>query len=139
MSIMKKILAYIAASAAALLSLCGCGKTDKPLDITGEWNLNRIETKSAILGDQTVDVYVSFKSDNTFDMYQMLGTGRYRAFSGTWTLVDKTLSGKYSDGSAWGSRYEVSKDDNVLTLTTETEIDTYTRKNIPESVIASAE
>lgn len=139
---MKNRIIRIAALAAAVVLSAACGKqpkAPKALDITGEWNLIRIETKSAQIGDQTVDVYIAFEADKTFNMYQMLGAGRYKAFSGTWTLMETTLSGRYSDGSAWGSTYEVSVDGNTMVLTGNGEIDTYTRRSIPASVVSSGQ
>ena len=124
---------------AVLLAFTGCGKKEKPLDITGEWNLTRIETKAATIGDQSVDVYVSFASDNSFEIYQMLGSGRYRKFSGTWTLTNKTLDGKYSDGKPWGSSYEVELTDDLMILSSSFgEESTYKKSSIPNSVKSEA-
>ncbi len=135
----KNMMAALAVLAA--FTACGGSKEDKPLDITGEWNLVDVQTKSAMLGDQTVDVYISFSGDKTFTMYQMIGTGRYRKYSGTWTLTETTLTGKYSDGKQWGSSYEVemSSADSRLTLTSDSgEVDTYQKASIPSSVTDTA-
>lgn len=125
---------------AVLAAVVSCGKKgEKSLDITGEWNLTRVETKATTIGDQSVDVYVSFASDNTFEIYQMLGTGRYRKFSGTWTLTEKTLDGKYSDGTLWGSSYEVEIAEDVMTLSSASgEVSTYKKSSIPDSVKSNA-
>ena len=132
----KNIVLAFAVMAAAV----SCGKkAEKPMDITGEWNLTRVETKATTIGDQSVDVYVSFATDKSFVIYQMLGTGRYRKFSGTWTLTDKTLSGKYSDGSQWGSTYEVEIAEDVMTLSSASgEESTYKKSTIPASVKSEA-
>ena len=63
-------------------------------------------------------------------MSQTLGEGRARNFSGVWTLVETTLSGSYSDGTAWGSSYEVSlsEDKSHLTLTSAKEVYIYKRQ-----------
>ena len=121
---------------AVLAAAVSCGKKgEKALDITGEWNLTRVETKATTIGDQTVDVYVSFASDKSFEIYQMLGTGRYRKFSGTWTLTEKTLDGKYSDGTLWGSSYEVEISEDVMTLSSASgEVSTYKKSSIPDSI-----
>ena len=66
-------------SMAALLLLCfvttGCpDKPDDPddpkapLDITGEWQITQLTTKSVQVGDQTVDIYVAFTSAGNFDL-----------------------------------------------------------------------
>lgn len=136
---MKRVISYLTVAILSFLFV-SCKPTEKPLNIVGEWNLNSIELKSATLGGQTIDVYLSFTEDGKFNMYQMLEVGRYRAYSGTWTLSGTTLTGKYTDGSSWGSKYTVAVDNNTMTLTTEDgkECDHYVRKAIPESVISNA-
>ena len=128
--------------AAALLLLClitaGCpDPKDEVLDITGEWQLSQISTKASI-GGQNVDVYVAFNEDGSFEMYQMLGTGRFRKFTGTWSLLEKVLSGSYSDGGQWASDYNVTMDESHTTLTLTTldgsETDTYRKQAIPADV-----
>jgi len=113
--IMKKILVLAALSAALLLS--SCKEKEEPLNIVGTWNLKTIQTKAASLGGQSVDVYIVFNEDNTFSLYQKIGAaGRYSSFDGTWSLLETTLTGKYSDGKVWGSSYEVSQDKERTTL-----------------------
>lgn len=131
----------VALAALVALTACGGSKEEKPLDITGEWNLVNVQTKAATLGGQTVDVYISFSSDKSFTMYQMIGAGRYHKYSGTYLLDGTTLSGKYSDGKQWGSSYEVelSSSDSQLTLTSGSgEVDTYKKASIPSDVIDNA-
>ena len=103
---------------AAAMLMMGC-KKEKPvaLDITGTWELADITTKAAQIGEQTVEVVITFNADNTFTMSQMLGQGRHTSYSGTWQLAGSQLSGKYSDGKAWGAGYEVSREGDVLTMT----------------------
>lgn len=132
---------FIALAALAMLAACGGGKDEKPLDITGEWNLVSIQTKSATLGGQTVDVYILFASDWSFTMYQKIGAGRYYKYSGTYVLDGATLSGKYSDGKLWGSSYEVelSSSDSQMTLTSASgEVDTYKKASIPSDVVENS-
>lgn len=101
----------------ALFVMSGCKKDkDEPLDISGSWELMDIKTKAAQLGDQTVEVIITFHTDNTYDLSQKIGPGRAREFSGTWTLTGTTLSGDYSDGKKWGASYDVSVDANQMTL-----------------------
>ncbi len=131
----------VALAALVALTACGGGKDDMPVDITGEWNLVNVQTKAATLGGQTVDVYISFSGDKSFTMYQMIGTGRYRKYSGTWALSGTTLTGKYSDGKQWGSSYEVelASSNSQLTLTSESgEVDTYKKSSIPADVADTA-
>ncbi|MBR5385291.1 MAG: lipocalin family protein [Bacteroidales bacterium] len=139
---MKK---YIFAAVAALL-LVSCGGKDDPAKkasgITGDWNLVGIEVKSATLGSETVDVYLSFASDNTFTMYQMVGTGRYRLYTGTYSYSGGDLSGKYADGTSWATSYtvEFNDDGSVMYLTGASgqERDTYRKASIPASVTENA-
>ena len=139
---MKK---YILTAISALLLLASCGsKEDNPsnTNITGDWGLTGITVKSATLGSETVDVYISFGADKTFKMYQMLGTGRYRFFSGTYSYGGDQLSGKYSDGTSWATTYtvEFNADGTSMTLTGASggESDTYKKVTIPASVIDNA-
>ena len=113
---MKRI--HVLFLVAAAMLMMGC-KKEKPvaLDITGTWELADITTKAAQIGEQTVEVVITFNADNTFTMSQMLGQGRHTSYSGTWQLAGSQLSGKYSDGKAWGAGYEVSREGDVLTMT----------------------
>lgn len=100
--------------------IMGC-KKEKPvgLDVTGTWELMDIQTKAAHIGEEIVEVVITFNADNTFSLSQMLGQGRPVTYSGTWLLEGTKLSGKYSDGKAWGTTYQVSVEGTVLTLTPE--------------------
>ena len=124
--------------AAACLLLCGCGgkKPVENLSVVGEWELTSVSTKSAKVGNTTVNVYISFTESGTFELYQMIGEGRYTAFDGTYTLTENILTGKYSNGNSWGSVYEVSKNGENLVLSVQggIEIDTYKKSSIPDSV-----
>lgn len=114
--------------------LVGCGngngeggKENQPLDITGTWELTGIEvTKSAQLGDETIEVVITFNADKTFTLSQIIGDGRAKDFSGTWALTETTLTGKYENGKAWGSSYQVSVDNAVLTMIPESGAEKYT-------------
>ena len=129
----------VALAALVVFTACGGSKEDMPVDITGEWNLVNVQTKSATLGGQTVDVYISFSSDKSFTMYQMIGAGRYHKYSGTYLLDGTALSGKYSDGKQWGSSYVVEISGSQLTLTSASgEVDTYKKVTIPSEVIDTA-
>ena len=125
--------------------LCGCKKEKKTIDVSGEWNLVSAETKAIEYGGQTVDVWLAFeKESGRFTIYQMIGEGRYRIKSGTWTLTEDKLSGTYDSGKAWSTVYEVTRNDDTLTLTgtkedgSAGETDTYELKPIPEDIKANA-
>lgn len=124
---MKKSIIFALVAALALFSSCK-EEEDLPLNIIGTWNITGIQTKAANLGGQTVDVYITFDEGNTFDLYQMVGQGRYSHYAGTWSLVETTLTGKYSDGTSWGSSYEISQNDERTTLTMSAAGEDYTYK-----------
>ena len=92
-------------------------KGQQALDIIGEWELVDYQTKAITIGDQTIETFITFREDNTFGLRQMLGAGRFREFEGTWTLTESVLDGKYSDGTSWGSPYQISIDEGLLHMT----------------------
>jgi hypothetical protein len=100
----------------------GCKKDKKKgLDITGTWELVDMKTKAIQIGEETIEVVMTFNADNTFSLEQKLGAGRFQSYSGTWQLADTKLSGKYSDGKAWGAAYEVGREGAILTMTPDVE------------------
>lgn len=70
---MKRIFTIMLA-ALSLLAFSSCKKGDKAIRIYGDWELNNVEfvTKSAVVGDETVSVYIRFTEDNTFQLWQKL-------------------------------------------------------------------
>ena len=127
---MKRIIYILLIGAALILSACGeGGKESKALDITGTWELTGIEiTKAAQLGSETIEVSITFNPDKTFSLSQTLGSGRPKDFSGTWQLTGTILTGKYSNGKAWGSSYEVTVNGTEMTMTPEGGAEIYTYK-----------
>lgn len=125
-----RVLILVAALLSALVSFSSCKKEENTLDVKGEWELSdvKMSTKSALVGAETVTVYVKFSEDGTFAMYQMVGDGRFVAFSGSWKLAGSTLSGTYADGTSWASAYEVSVEKSTLTMTTEDGLDVFVYK-----------
>ena len=101
-----------------IVAACG-GKNDekKGLDISGQWELFDIETKAAQIGDAEIEVYIEFNKDNTFNLWQMIGAGRFEKLTGTWTLNQNVLSGKYSDKKDWGTTYDVAVESGNLVMT----------------------
>lgn len=140
---MMKRLMTICLATVLLSCLSSCKKESKPeaFSITGDWNITSVTTKSAVIGSQTVDVYLRFSEDGTFTMYQKTGSARYECFTGTWTLDSRVLGGKYSDGTPWAARYNVSREGRTMTLesiTTPVEVSVYTETTIPQNVISDA-
>lgn len=117
MNYIKLLLAFLLVTMAA-----GCKKdTDMGAELIGSWELADIMTKSVQIGEETVEVILTFNADKTFSLNQRLGAGRPQPYSGTWQLTGTTLTGKYSDGKAWGSGYEVSCKGGRLMMTPDVE------------------
>lgn len=118
---MKKYIRFIYIMTAVLAIASSCEKKPVPPqgpNIVGSWELTDIQyTKSAQIGDQKVEVTLTFQADGSFEMKQMLGQGRVSEYSGTWALDGDVLSGKYSDNKSWGASYSVVADDKTLTMT----------------------
>lgn len=117
-----------------------CSK-DKKVDgkLTGEWQLELRNSETV----NDFSVYINFRKDATFTIYQQVEASYYQSFNGIWEIDGKTLSGTYNDGAAWGSDYlyELSSDGNSLTLKTiaePVEVSVYRRCTIPEDVITSS-
>lgn len=138
---MRKFVLWLLMFPLAFVS-CNKGDTDKALAISGEWQLCGVDTKVAEIGGVIVDVYLKFAGDGSFELYQMVGQGRFRYRSGSYSLSGSELSGKYSDGTAWSASYEVSLDGDSLRLSSIgsplVETDSYVRCQIPQSVISEA-
>lgn len=112
---MKRIIIIVLST----ILIAGCGynsKEPKTIDITGQWELMDMQTKAIQIGEVEIEVYLEFNADKTFNIWQKIGEGRHREFTGTWEITDNSLSGKYSDGKEWGSVYEVSMEDGNLNL-----------------------
>ena len=126
-----KLIKLFSVAAAVLMTACTTGKEEKAIDITGTWDLIGIEvTKAAQLGDETVSVEITFNADKTFSITQTLGGGRAEEFAGSWQLAGNVLTGKYSNGKAWGSSYEVSVENSTLTMIPESKEEIYSYRKI---------
>lgn len=142
---MKKIIYLVT----ALLSIIGCkektpdnGDTPTPPvpevtlaeKIEGQWH--------CVVSDIDADLWLSICADSSFELYQQIGEGAHRLYRGTWVLDEKQaeLSGKYNDGTSWGSSYAVtiSEDGNSMTLSPENdsakEDHIYRKEDIPAEV-----
>ncbi len=129
---MKRLLFILAAL--MVMSATGCKKDEKVIDckatLPGEWHC----APEGI----DADIYAAFEENGSFDLYQKLGEGRYRHYTGTWECKGNTLSGIYSDGNAWGSSYTVAFTDNdnmtFTALNGSNEVMAYTREPVPSEV-----
>lgn len=134
---MKKLTYILLVICSVLLSSCK-DKTEV-INVAGEWVLSEavLNTKSIQVGDETIEVYVAFSEDGTFNLYQKIGYGSFVLYDGTYAVAGKVLSGSYSDGTVWGNSYIVSVDNDIMTLsaaTNSTDIYTYEKCSIPSDV-----
>lgn len=111
----------------------GCDKEEgqekRDMRYIGSWH--------CIVEEIDAEIYATFEGEG-FVLYQRLGEGRFRAYSGTCELKGTTLSGVYADQTPWGDSYTVAfVDDNTMTLTAIAgeETHTYLREDIPAEVI----
>lgn len=97
-----------------VLSSCKKEVKQKPVNISGEWKLESFSSLQA--DDLDVDVYLNFTS-GSFELFQKIGGGHFAKFSGTYTVTGNVLAGNYSNGSPFGSKYEVELVDEQLIMT----------------------
>ena len=129
---MKKILFIL--TALTLITATGCKKEDAKVDyksnLVGQWH--------CAPEDMEVDIYVDFEKEGNFSLYQQIGEGRYRKYTGSWTCQGNTLSGTYIDGTPWGSSYKMEfsgSDTMILTaLNGSEESMTYVKGTIPNEI-----
>lgn len=120
----------------------GCRKDnggDSDVRIDGEWELISLKTKSVDMDGITLNVYIEF-AGGRFELYQKLGDGAYYAFTGSYSVVGDELSGQYSDGKAFGAKYNVAFVDDCLELRPvgKNEIQLLRPSSIPLSVRSGA-
>jgi len=130
---MKKIVYILLLTAATLLA--SCSKDSKPVsseDIIGTWTLMTIDGNSC--GELSVWITLS---ESTFDIYQRASSKVfYDHYTGTWSISNGILSGKYTDGTPWADTYKAEISDKiVLSLTgiTSGEVSIYNKSEIYDS------
>ncbi|MBR4028313.1 MAG: hypothetical protein IKJ08_01860 [Alistipes sp.] len=129
---MKRILSGLTALLLVVVTSCEKEPVTEPVTekIVGQWHCTPAE--------MDVDIYVEFCIDGSFNLYQKVGEGRHRHYTGTWNAMSDILSGIYADGSKWGSSYKVSfSEPDTMVLVSQNgsnETMTYTRETIPSDV-----
>ncbi|MBR5198235.1 MAG: lipocalin family protein [Bacteroidales bacterium] len=142
---MKNIYKILMLLCVAFLSVsCGSKKgADGPQvssSIIAEWHLVSV---SGISSSAVPQVYISFASNGTFEMYQKVGSVmRYRKYDGTYTVSGNVVAGKYSDGEDWGSEYAVTFENELMVMTAQNgsaEVCKYEKDALSPSDKANAE
>lgn len=124
-----KFIKNILVAAVAAFALISCEKHgDAALStVVGEWYYETTES------EVPVQIYISFAKDKTFELFQKVGEGAFRRYTGTYSLDGDVLSGVYSDKTLWKESYVVSRNGDILTLTG-AEAVSYVKKTIPATV-----
>ena len=134
---MKKTLYILLSVLTATAFFANCAKD--PVDsevaaISAEWELTLWNGAAP----DDFETYLAFAEDNTFAIYQQFERSYYQKYTGTYSIADNLLSGKYKDGSSLGSSYHISYGDNGQTLTMTSvkgaEVSVYTKTSIPDGI-----
>ena len=102
---MKRLLFILATL--MVITATGCKKDAKPIDcmatLPGEWH--------CLPEGIDAEVYAAFEESGSFDLYQKVGEGRYRHYTGTWTparyrhpRAEKHADHLRKTGSCWALR-----------------------------------
>ena len=139
---MKKT-GIIAALLLLLLGAVACKKDKNPgSGIFGEWMLVSYPGSDSD-GAAKIDVYLNFRDDGSFELFQKIGGGHYSSLTGTFSFDGGILSGSYSNGSPWGGTYDVIISDDSMVMTDRDVIApgeyAYTKTSIPDAVRKDAE
>ena len=127
-------------SALVLLASCGKNEEDKKPELTLEQQL--VGQWHSVSNAIEADLYIDFKADKTFELYQQIGEGAHRLYRGTWNLEGTLLTGKYNDGEDWAAAYQVEMKEKQLVLTSSNdtaEKSTYEKAEIPAEVKETCE
>ncbi len=120
--------------------LSACSEKSVVIDspIVGEWHLETWMSETP----EDFDVYISFRENGSFEMYQKVETPTFVRYEGSYSVSGSVVSGIYSDGMPWSTSYTFTLSDgnNSLTMVSDTpgaETGVYSRTTIPEDVLNS--
>lgn len=115
---MKKAINILVTLLSVVALVASCEKAPAVSEgIVAEWQLTEMTGYAAA---DLPEVYVDFKADLTFEIYQKVGDVlRYRRYDGTYAVEGELVKGEYSDGEDWGCTYKASfeADGAILVLT----------------------
>lgn len=113
---MKRLI-YAMVLALAVMTSCKKEGPEKPVTLSDmichEWESTELPAETKI--------YLAFTADGKFEMYQKFTADNYTKYTGTWKIEGTVLSGTYSNGSAWASSYDVTIDEETLTMVSKSE------------------
>lgn len=139
----------LAVAIASLFAVTGCGPkaNENPLikGMVGQWKMTKSPLRTSNTKDK-LEIYVEFKADNTFELYQKnLNEPIYfNHYSGTYLITDDIVTGKYSDGKSWGATNGYRTELNMAGELSMTNVDVadditvYAKSDIPAEVISAA-
>lgn len=139
---MKKIKIFVAIAVLAAALMPSCSKPAKEsadtdyASIEGEWHMVSWSGEMS----ENIDLYAKFDADHTFVLYQKLKFPYFVRFTGSYSIVDKVLTGIYDDYTPFNSSYDVAfdSDDTHLTLSNREnpdDITIFVRETIPSAVV----
>lgn len=131
-----------------LLALVGCNKNKD-----GQGSGNNTNTNTSTLVNQwclvswdeqapEFNVYLQFKADGSFDIYQQVWNLTYDHFNGTYAINDDIVSGTYANGDSWACGYRFEIVDGLLKLYSQEDVSItsiYETCTIPQEVIDEAD
>lgn len=112
--LMKKLLNIVLALALLSPVLVSCSKDEsvsiKEIDsrLIGEWHMIGARTEGQEVS-KDMDVYLVIHHDGGFELYQrniQTQSERFDLYTGKCWVSDSILTGKYSDGTPWGGKWE---------------------------------
>ena len=124
-------------------TLVGCKKENTPdgstsvnSKLVGQWELTEWNGEAP-----EFNVYLDFKGDATFAIYQQVWSLYYELFEGTFQTSGDIVTGTYEGGSNWASGYKFAVEGNKLTLHSQEDqsvTSVYEKCEIPEDIISEA-
>lgn len=132
-----------------LLALVGCNKNKEGQgtgnDTPGTNNSSLVNQWCLVSWDEQApefNVYLAFKADGSFDIYQQVWNLTYDHFTGAYATNSDVVTGRYSYGDNWACGYRFEVADGVLTLYSQEDVSitsVYEICTIPQEVIAEAD
>ena len=84
--------------------------------------------------EPSFEVYMDVDASGSITLYQRIESRYWSVYASSAEITNDVISGVYSDGVVWGTSYEVSIDDDLMTWVAQndaTDISVYTRSELP--------